>query len=121
MTEVNELTHIRQANILKLVADMGPGMTAKQVSKKLGMKYATYATVIRLPPRANIGSRVSDTIETALNLGEGWLDRDRRGGKTPAGDVSANTLSMDANGYIVQDKPISNHQANEIMRLLLDE
>lgn len=120
MADVNELTHIRQANILQLVADMGPTMTGKQVAKKLGMKYATYATVVRVPPRANIGNRVCGQIETALKLADGWLDRDRRNGK-PLDGPAPNTLSMDANGFVVQDKHISNHQANEIMRLLLEE
>ena len=119
-TEVNELSLIRQANILQLIADMGSTMNHKQCCKKMGMKYGTFTSIIRTPLRANIGTKVAATIETALNLSEGWLDRDRSNGKS-SGEPSPNTLSMNANGFVVQDKPISNHQANEIMRLLLDE
>lgn len=122
---ISELTLIRGHNIRKLVEDMGPELTGKMKAQKLGLKYGTYAIVIRDPVKANIGHKTCKSIENKLRLPPGWLDKDRREGMgnsdSAAVEQSAQTLSMNANGFVVSNKAVTNHQANEIMRILLDE
>lgn len=120
---ITDLSLIRRDNILKIVADMGEGLTGKQVAKKLGISYPAYNGFKADPPRSNVGTKLVDQINNKLNLKEDWLDRDRRNGDGDAkgGQPSDNCMSMTANGFVVSNKRITNFQANEIMKILLED
>ena len=125
--EINEMTFIRRDNTISLMQD--GGWTREQFSEKTKIPKQTLNAFLGKNPKSNVGTKTKLAIESACNKSEGWLDKDRRkvtDADIPAcgpklAPVSEGSLSMRADGFIVENRPLTKFQARAIMMILLED
>ena len=123
-SEITPLTLVRQKNVASLVTELN--MTQKEVARKAGVSITTVANFFKNPPPQNYSESVIRKLEHGLGVEVGWLSNDHSRDepvqiRTPDNDaMPKGTLSMNANGFIVRNRRITDEQADAILRILIE-